>query len=55
MVFEMGSRRVYSCYFEECCLQLETFCMATHYPSRKPSKLDEQDMRDNVGEVRTDS
>ena len=29
--------------------------MATNHPSRKPSKLDEQDMRDTTGEVRTNS
>ena len=28
-------------------------CTATNHPSRKPSKLDEQDMQDTVGEVST--
>ena len=28
-------------------------CMAIYLPSLKPSKLDEQDMWDTVGEVRT--
>ena len=30
-------------------------CAATYYPSRKPSKLDEIDMWDTVGEVWTNS
>ena len=30
-------------------------CTATYYPSRKLSKLDEPDMRDTAGEVRTNS
>ena len=30
-------------------------CMETFHPSRKPSKLDEQDMRDTAGEVRANS
>ena len=30
-------------------------CTATDLPSQKPSKLDEQDIRDTAGEVRTNS
>ena len=30
-------------------------CTATYHPSRKPSKLDESDMRDTAGELRTNS
>ena len=30
-------------------------CTATYNPSRKPSKLDEPDMRDTTGEVRMNS
>ena len=30
-------------------------CMATNHPSRKPSKLDEQDMWDTAGELRTNT
>ena len=30
-------------------------CTDTYHPSRKPSKLNEQDMRDTTGEVRTSS
>ena len=31
------------------------YCTATYQSSRKPSKLDEQDMQDTVGEVRMNS
>ena len=35
--------------------QKRSSCMITYHPSRKLSKLDEPDMRDTAGEVRTNS